>query len=961
VALLILVTLPFIAVVLLMAARRASRQVHVGIAAASSAGGLAVLLVQAGPVLSGRTATVRLPWIPALGLDLSLWLDPLALLFAGLILSIGLLVVVYAHGYLGKTEPTARFLSFLMLFQGAMVGIALSSNVLLMLVFWELTSLASFLLIGFWRDQADARQGARMALTITGGGGLALIAGMVLLGKVAGSYDLATILARADLVQASALYPAILILILVGAFTKSAQFPFHFWLPHAMAAPTPVSAYLHSATMVKAGVFLLARLWPVLAGTDWWFFVVTSVGLATMLFGTGVALFRHDLKAILAYSTISQLGLMVMLLGFGTGAAVTAAVFHILNHAAFKAALFMHAGIVDHETGTRDIRRLGGLAAIMPLTATLGVLAAAAMAGLPPLGGFISKEMMLEQSVHTSWHGQALLIPVLATIAAMLSAAYSLRYAVALHFGARRTGAVAAPHDPGALLLAPPAILGVIALALGILPMTLAGPLVAAATAAVTGGATPHLHLALWHGLNPALFMSLGAVAVAILLLWLYPAATASVVRLPSPDAKQMFDRALTTSVDALRRLSGVIHRASLQRYLAVLFVTALALAGEAAWRFGIAAGARATTPASPVAVVAWAALIVATAAVLAVDRRRYLALVFISVIGLVMALAFIHLSAPDLALTQIAVEVITILLMLLALHLLPGNPPRLSGVMRRVRDGAIALCGGLGSGWLAWAVMTRPERAGISRFHWNNSYSGGGGTNVVNVTLVDFRAFDTLGEITVLGIAGLTIFALLEPAAHGVAGRRLREWRSRNRFSPEQHPMMFVMATRLLLPLALLVGLYIFFRGHNQPGGGFIAALVFSIAILLQYLASGFDWTDVRRRIGEHQLIGLGVLIAVATGLGSLLFGAPFLTSSFDHFHLPLIGEFELATAMLFDLGVALVVIGAVMMALAQLAHVAQRAAKQDPAEQDSTKQGSAEQDSAKQDSAKQGREERP
>jgi multicomponent K+:H+ antiporter subunit A len=931
VPLLTLTCLPFVAAILLMMSRRASRSIHVLIAGSCSAGGLAVLLTQASATLSGRTPTLRLAWIPALGLDFSLWLDPLALLFAGLILGIGLLVVIYAQGYLGKDEPSARFLSFLMLFQGAMIGIALSGNVLLMLVFWEMTSLASFLLIGFWRDRAEARQGARMALTITGGGGLALIAGLVLLGKAAGSYDLATILSRAEPIQASPLYPAIMILILAGAFTKSAQFPFHFWLPHAMAAPTPVSAYLHSATMVKAGVFLLARLWPVLAGSDLWFGILVPIGLTTMLFGAGVALFRHDLKAILAYSTISQLGLMVMLLGFGTGAAVTAAIFHILNHAAFKAALFMHAGIIDHETGTRDIRRLGGLAAIMPLTATLGVLAAAAMAGLPPLGGFISKEMMLEQSVHIASAGQTMLVPVLATIAAMLSAAYSLRHAVALHFGHRRTGEVAAPHDPGAWLLAPPAILAAIALALGLLPMALAGLLVEAASAAVTGGARPELHLALWHGVNPALFMSLGAVAAAVLLLWRYRSVAALVARLPSADAKRLFDRTMTAAIGGLRHLSGIIHTASLQRYLLVLVIVALALGGEAGWRFGMAAGSRATTPASPVAIVAWAALIVATVAVIIVDRRRYLALVFISVIGLVMALAFIHLSAPDLALTQIAVEVVTILLMLLALHLLPGHPPRLSNVPRRVRDAVIAIAGGLGTGWLAWAVMTRPEQPGISRFHWDNSYSGGGGTNVVNVTLVDFRGFDTLGEITVLGIAGLTIFALLEPAARGVAGRRLRAWRSTNRFSPERHPMMFVMATRLLLPLALLVGLYIFLRGHNQPGGGFIAALVFSIAILLQYLASGFDWTDDRRKFGEHQLIGFGVLVATATGLGSLPFGAPFLTSSFGHVHLPLIGEFELATAMFFDLGVACVVVGAVMMALAQLAHVAQRAAKHD------------------------------
>lgn len=930
-ALLILLSLPFVAVLLLLARRRAGGGVQVGIAAAASGAGLAVLLSQAGAALSGTVPRLTIAWVPALGLDLALWLDPLALLFAGLILGIGLLVVIYAQGYLATTEPMARFLSFLMLFQGAMIGIALSRNILLMLVFWELTSLASFLLIGFWREQAAARQGARMALTITGGGGLALIAGMVLLGKAAGSYDLATILTRADAVQASPLYPAMLVLILIGAFTKSAQFPFHFWLPHAMAAPTPVSAYLHSATMVKAGVFLLARLWPVLAGTEWWFGIVVPVGLATMVFGAGVALFRHDLKAILAYSTISQLGLMVMLLGFGTGAAVSAAIFHLLNHAAFKAALFLHAGIVDHETGTRDIRRLGGLAAIMPLTATLGVLAAAAMAGLPPMGGFVSKEMMLEESAHAVFAGRPLLVPVLATIAALLSAAYALRYAVALHFGARRTGEVAAPHDPGAMLLVPPAILAFAALALGLAPMTLAGPLVAAASAAVTGGAPPVLHLALWHGVNPALWMSIGAVLGAIVLLGRYRSIAAGVARIPAPDAKRLFDATMTVAVAGLRRLSGSVHAASLQRYLAVLFVVAIASGVEAGWWYAVPAGEGATTPASPVAIVAWGALVAATVAVVAVDRRRYLALLFISVIGLVIALAFVHLSAPDLALTQIAVEVVTILLMLLALHLLPGSPPRLSSLPRRMRDGIIAGAGGLGAGWLAWAVLTRPARDGIARFHWDNSYAGGGGTNVVNVILVDFRGFDTLGEIIVLGIAGLAIYALLEPAARGVAGRRLRTWRSSDPHSPERHPMMFVMATRLLLPLALLVGSYIFLRGHNQPGGGFIAALVFSIAILLQYLASGFDWTDERRRFGEHALIGTGVLIAAATGAGSLLFGAPFLTSSFGYFHVPLIGEVELATAMLFDLGVACVVVGAVLMALAQLAHVAQRAARHD------------------------------
>ena len=930
-ALLVLTSLPFIAAILLALFARASRGVHMGIAGGATAAGLAILLTVAPDVLAGEPLLAGITWIPALGLDFSLWLDPLGLLFAGLILGIGLLVVIYAQGYLKSDEPTGRFLSFLMLFQGAMVGIALSNNVLLMLVFWEMTSLSSFLLIGFWRDRADARQGARMALAVTGGGGLALIAGLVLLGQAAGSYELATILTRGDLVQASPLYPAILVLVLLGAFTKSAQFPFHFWLPHAMAAPTPVSAYLHSATMVKAGVFLLARLWPVLAGSEMWFYLVTATGLVTMIFGAGVALFRTDLKAILAYSTISQLGLMVMLLGFGTVAAASAAVFHILNHAAFKAALFMNAGIVDHETGTRDIRKLGGLAALMPLTATLGTLAVAAMAGIPPLGGFISKEMMLEESAHTLFADQALVMPVLATIAAALSVAYSLRYAVGLFFGPRRTGEVAAPHDPGLAMLGPMAVLVLIAVLFGLLPMTIAGPLVSEATGAVTGSAAPALNLALWHGINVALALSMGAVAAGALLLWRHPPIAAWLSqRGGAPDAKTMFDLAVAVIVDSTRKASLAIHKASLQRYLFVLFAVALALGIDGALTAGgLPSGARATQPASPIAVIAWLSLIGATGAVVVAQRHRYLSLVFISVIGLVMALAFVHLSAPDLALTQIAVEVVTILLLLLALHLMPKIPPRLSSISRRTRDAVLGIGAGIGTGWAAWAVMTRDLRDTVSSYHWANSYSGGGGTNVVNVTLVDFRAFDTLGEIIVLGIAGLAIYALLEPAARGAAGRRLRNWREDMPHSPERHPMMFVMATRLLLPLAMLVGIYIFLRGHNQPGGGFIAALVFSIAILLQYLASGFEWTDERRKIGEHPLIAFGVFIAIATGLGSLVFGAPFLTSSFGYFHLPLIGEFELATAMFFDVGVASVVMGAVMMALAQLSHVAQRAAQ--------------------------------
>lgn len=926
-----LVALPFLAALVIALAAGASRAVHAGVAAAASAGGLALLAGLAGPVIGGAVPSATISWVPALGLDLTLMVDGLGLMFAGLILGIGLLVVIFAHFYLYEGEATGRFFASLMLFQGAMLGIVLAGNVLLLLIFWELTSLSSFLLIGFWQHKAEARQGARMALAVTGGGGLALIGGLVLLGQVAGSFDLAVILARGAMVQASPLYPVTLALILIGCFTKSAQFPFHFWLPHAMAAPTPVSAYLHSATMVKAGVFLLARLWPVLAGTEAYTTIVTIVGLTTMVFGAGVALFRHDLKSILAYSTISQLGLLVMLLGFSLRLAALAAVVHILNHAAFKAALFMAAGIVDHETGTRDIRRLGGLAKVMPVTAVIATLAAASMAGLPPLGGFISKEMMLDETTHMALFGLPWLVPVLATIGAAISVGYSLRLAVHLFFGQPRDAqAFARAHDPGIGMWAPSALLAALAVLLGLVPMTLAAPLVGTVTAAVTGAPAPELDLVLWHGVNFALILSLIAVAGGALLLWRHAGLLAAWERAAHLDAKAMFDAALGFADRWVRKAMVALHTPSLQRMLLANFAVVVVLVIEGALRGGgVLTGTRPGIPASPAGIIAWALLIAATLAVVKDARQRLRVLIYLSVIGLMVSLAFVRFSAPDLALTQIAVEVVTVLLLLLALNLLPKRPPPLSSDLRKWRDAALAITGGALVGGLAWAMLTRDPGASISAFHLANAKPGGGGTNVVNVILVDFRAFDTLGEIIVLGITGLGIFALLDSAARGSAGARLARWQEDMPHSSERHPMMLVVASRIALPLTLTVGIYLFLRGHNQPGGGFIAALVVGIAFLLQYLAAGFDWSDRRRRFGEHQMIAWGVLLAMATGLGAAPFGAPFLTSWFDYFSLPLIGKFELASAMLFDTGVFLTVLGAVMLALAQLSHIAQRAAR--------------------------------
>ncbi|MGB1292738.1 MAG: proton-conducting transporter membrane subunit, partial [Pseudoalteromonas sp.] len=403
-----------------------SRNQTTGLTLLAPLSALAIAIYHAPAVLSGETIRYSLAWIPALGMEISLRLDGLSLLFIFMILGIGSLVIFYTRYYLSSNDSMPKLYSYLMLFMTAMLGIVMSNNVIQLWLFWELTSISSFLLISYWWHKSEARKGARMALAVTGAGGLALLGGLLLIGDIVGSYNLDTILASRALIQSHELFELALVLVLLGAFTKSAQFPFHFWLPHAMAAPTPVSAYLHSATMVKAGIFLLARFHPALAGNDTWFILVAMTGLATLLVGAYIALFKHDLKGLLAYSTISHLGLITLLLGLDTELATVAAIFHIINHATFKASLFMATGIIDHETGTRDMRKLNGMWRFMPYTATLAMVAAAAMAGVPLLNGFLSKEMFFAETLHQQVLGSmSWLIPVLATLAAAFSVAYS--------------------------------------------------------------------------------------------------------------------------------------------------------------------------------------------------------------------------------------------------------------------------------------------------------------------------------------------------------------------------------------------------------------------------------------------------------------------------------------------------------------------------------------------------------
>ncbi|MDR5653277.1 monovalent cation/H+ antiporter subunit A [Ruixingdingia sedimenti] len=923
----LIAALPFLGALFPGLMIRAGRGPSALAAAAANALALLGLLIHAPAVLRGEVIHTRIEWLPGLGMDANFFLDGLGLLFAGLILGIGLLIILYARYYLSKSDPMGQFYTYLMLFQGAMVGIVLSDNILVLLVFWELTSLSSFLLIGYWKHLPEGRQGARMALIVTASGGLAMIAGMLILGHVAGSHDLSVILTQAGAIQASEWYLPALLLILLGCFTKSAQFPFHFWLPHAMAAPTPVSAYLHSATMVKAGLFLMARLWPVLSGTAEWFWLVAGAGLITMVIGAVIGLFKDDLKALLAFSTVSHLGLITMLLGFGTKAAAVAAVFHIIAHASFKAALFMAAGIVDHEAGTRDIKRLGGLRTLMPVTFAIVAVAALSMAGIPPLNGFLSKEMMLEEVLHAGAGGGWLLV-VLATVGAAFSVAYSFRLIAHVFLGPVRSDYPHHPHDPGFGMWAAPALLAVLVVLIGLWPMTLAGGIVAAAAGAVTGGAvTVNIHH--WHGLVPALFLSIVAVGTGLVLVGGHRRLDAIWTAVPRPEAKRIFDAIVDACAAVARGFTDGLHNGALTRYLAI-FTLGVVVAGVWAFRTGThAPGDRLLTEIAPVPVVAWVALVICSVLLMVLHRDRLLALVLIAVVGLMVSITFIYLSAPDLALTQISVEVVTVVLMLLALNFLPKRTPVESGASKRLRDLIVAGAAGVGVAALAYALMTRDFAfPTISDYHLAHSKSGGGGTNVVNVILVDFRGYDTFGEITVVGIAALLVFALTETLLRGGrANRRLLAWVPDQRRAGDRHPMMAVIATRMILPVALVVGVYIFLRGHNDPGGGFIAGLVVAIALLMQYMASGFAWADARQRLDYHALIGAGVFVAGLTGIGAWFAGRPFLTSDYGYVRIPPLEEFELATAAIFDLGVFLTVVGAVMLMLASLTRIAIRA----------------------------------
>jgi multicomponent Na+:H+ antiporter subunit A len=718
------------------------------------------LAAQVPRIVDGGPIRETVAWIPALGIEASFRLDGLALLFALLISGIGALVVVYAGGYLAGDRRLGRFSLILFAFMASMLGVVLADNLLLLYAAWALTGITSYLLIGFDSHSPTARRAALQALITTFAGELALLAGIVMLGQAGGSYELSVLVERGDRIAADPLFGPMTVLLVAGALTKSAQFPFHYWLPNAMEAPTPVSAYLHSATMVKAGVYLLARISPIFAGTDLWLWLVGGAGAITMVLAAFLAIHQTDLKRLLAYSTVSALGIMTFLLGIGSEHAVNAAMTFLLGHALYKGTLFLVAGILDHETGMRDASRLSGLRTAMPITMVAAALAAFSMAALPPFFGFIGKELVYEAAVHAEPLPPALLTALVlapSVVFVVVAAVAGIR-----PFAGPRVDLPKAPHDPGPAMLVGPVLLGALGVIGGLVPAAFATGLVSPAAASITG--TPSdVELALWHGLTPMLLLSGLTLLLGIAAFWSL-APIAALARRADVGGRIGPERGYEGAMDGIRAaadaLARYVQNGLLRRYLLMILVAGTALVGFAFVGRGPLPSLRLPldVQAHELAVVG----IVIIAALTAITTRsRLSAIAALGIVGYGVALIYLLFGAPDLAMTQILIETLTVILFVLVLYHLPRFAI-LSSRAARVRDAVIAGTAGVLMGGLTLAAFSVQNDVPLSEFFGATSYPDAHGRNIVNVILVDFRAMDTLGEITVLALAALGIYALL-------------------------------------------------------------------------------------------------------------------------------------------------------------------------------------------------------
>ena len=913
-------------------------------------------------VMDGRGPGQHVAWVPHLDMSLTFRLDTLSWLMVLLVTGVGTLVFIYSAGYFSaKAAGLGRFAGVLVAFAGSMLGLVTTDDVLLLYVFWELTTVTSYLLIGHYADRKASRRAAMQAIVVTTFGGLAMLVGLITLAESAGTYRISELVAHPP--SGTAVTVAV-VLVLVGALTKSALVPFHYWLPSAMAAPTPVSAYLHAAAMVKAGVYLVARFAPGFADVGAWRAIVLAVGTWTLVHGGYRALRQYDLKLVLAFGTVSQLGLLVLLVGSGNQAAALAGLAMIGAHAMFKASLFLVVGVVDAATGTRDLRRLEGVGRALPVTATVGALATASMMGFPPFAGYVAKEAALEALWHDNGTGAGVAVLVGFVVGSALTVAYGLRFWVGA-FGPAIRGAVPlpAPDDgvwpplqinrPSLLLVAPAAVLAALGLATALVPAF--GEELLSPHAALYPGDPGHLTL--WAGIGPAFWLTVVVLAAGGLMYWQRVRVEGWQHRIPvRADADLIYRRMMRRLDDVAADVTGVTQRGSLPFYLGTILLVLVALE----------LGALLTDPPDVEAWRAWdtpvqavAGLLTAGAAVLAARARRRLKAVLLSgVSGYGMAALFLLNGAPDLALTQVLVETVTLVVLVLVLRRLPPYfSVRPLAASRWVRL-AIGLAVGLVVGALAVLAPAARTAAPVSVDFPEEAYVYGGGQNVVNVTLVDIRAWDTMGEISVLLVAATGVASLIflrrrsgeiprvrdasddrpvwggtrDPMAalrrrsgeHGDAasmatgarpGRASTDaLRASRTLAPQRRSVVFEVVVRLLFHSMVVVALFLLFSGHNLPGGGFAAGLLVGIALVVRYLVGGRYELGEAAPVHPGLLLGSGLFLSAGVGMGALLFGGTVLQSVIIEMTLPVFGEVKLVTSLFFDIGVFLVVVGLVL-----------------------------------------------
>ena len=871
-------------------------------------------------VSSGEILVWETAWLPQLGIDLGFVVDGLSLLFALLITGIGAFIFLFAGEYMQGYRQRGRFTLFLVSFMLAMLGVVLSDNLVVLFVFWELTTITSFLLIGYSHEDAGARRSALQGLLVTGAGALAMLAGFVVLGQAAGTFSLREMMAGQASFADHPHYTAVVVLVMLGAFTKSAQFPFHFWLPNAMAAPTPVSAYLHSATMVKAGVFLLARFTPLLGGTELWMHTLIAVGAVTAVHSAVVSLGKSDLKQVLAYTTVMALGVCVMFLGSSPLSAqgepsrgFLAALAFLVAHALYKAALFMVAGTIEKATGTRDLTRLGGLRTAMPVTFAAAVAACVSMAGIPPSVGFIGKELLYTVGFAPD---TAAWLPWATFFAAAPIATVALILAMAPFFGPRPDYRKPAREGHWALWCGP-VVLGAVGLYWGLAPEFPFMRLLVPAETAVAGhaldtGQDP------WHSTGAALALTLVTLAAAVLGFWRRAAVAAALAGLRRV-APLSGDRAYDAAMNGIAAVAAWQTRklqSGVQRYYLLIVFATLGLSLTATlWIKDVVPWPVRLEEAT---FLDWslAALVAGASVVIIRSRSRLLGICALGVVGLSTALIFLSFGAPDVAMTQLVVETLVTVIVAIVLLKLPDFSfevwPSGPG---RVRNGIVAVTVGVGVTLLMLAVTASPPQPELRDYFERTAVPGGQGRNIVNVILVDFRALDTMGEITVLAIAGAAVFALLLPgpgrregvpppgAAGAAAGARAWQGSIMN-------TMILRETTRRLVPLILVFSVFLLLRGHEHPGGGFVGGLVAAIAFSLYAFVFGPQAARGILRVDPRAVGAVGLAVAIASGLvGSIGDGAPFLTGQWGT-----LAGLKIGTPVIFDVGVYLVVVGVVL-----------------------------------------------